>query len=163
MTALNRSSLTITASELDALMATFVADGASDLMNWRAFVNAVEGTARLEGDPDASIETITRTRFSEADAPINQNLLSLALRRIKNHVGQKRLNMKPYFQDFDRHNYRRVTKNQFLAVLDLMGLKLSEQEKEVLARAFQHKEGRNLTSDIDYKRFVMRVDDVETK
>ena len=71
--------------------------------------------------------------------------------------------MKPYFQDFDRHNYRRVTKNQFLAVLDLMGLKLSVQEKEVLARAFQHKEGRNLTPDIDYKRFVMRVDDVETK
>jgi Ca2+-binding EF-hand superfamily protein len=85
------------------------------------------------------------------------------LRQIKSATFQKRLYMKPYFKDYDKHNNCRVTKTQFLAVLDLMGININANEKELLVRAFQHKEGRLVTSDVDYKRFVRRVDQVEQK
>ena len=104
-----------------------------------------------------------RTRFSEADAPVNQEWLEDVLRQIKSATFQKRLYMKPYFKDYDKHNNCRVTKTQFLAVLDLMGININANEKELLVRAFQHKEGRLMTSDVDYKRFVRRVDQVEQK
>ena len=163
MTAVNRANLTLTESELDALMRRFVADGTPDLMDWRAFVQCVEGTERLEADPTSSITTTMRTRFSEADAPVNQEWLEDVLRQIKSATFQKRLYMKPYFKDYDKHNNCRVTKTQFLAVLDLMGININANEKELLVRAFQHKEGRLVTSDVDYKRFVRRVDQVEQK
>ena len=73
MTAVNRANLTLTESELDALMRRFVADGTPDLMDWRAFVQCVEGTERLEADPTSSITTTMLAAWTTH--PINRECL----------------------------------------------------------------------------------------
>jgi hypothetical protein len=74
---------------------------------------------------------------------------------------QKRLHPKPYFQDFDHANNCRVTTTQFAAVLNMMQIALSSYEVDLLIEAFRVRVGRKVTQDVNYKRFVMRVDSVE--
>ena len=84
--------------------------------------------------------------------------LERILTRIKEIVENRRLNLKPYFQDFDRRHQYSVTQNQFSAVMSTLTIPISHSELQVLFYAFMVFEGKKPTERIDYKAFIKRVD-----
>lgn len=70
--------------------------------------------------------------------------------------------MKPYFHDYDKSRRFRVTASQFSSVLDMMKIPLSQKDRQLLIARFSIMDGRKKTDFVNYKQFVMEVDETET-
>ena len=66
-----------------------------------------------------------------------------AMERMRERVEQRRVLLKPCFEDFDRHNMGVVTKNQFRQCLSYLGLTTSEDEMRVLEAKYTNVMGFN--------------------
>lgn len=71
--------------------------------------------------------------------------------RFRGRCYQRRVHMKPMFQDFDQHNYGYVTKNQFRQCLSFLDLNADEDEKEALEAKY---------CDLNGFRYIVFLDDV---
>ncbi|KAK1946667.1 hypothetical protein P3T76_002219 [Phytophthora citrophthora] len=146
-TALNRSGCVLDAADIQTLSEHFRSTRNPDKINWRSFLEA------LDFSHGVSIPTSARSNQEQ-----QQDNVKLILERLRNEVNHRRLHMKPYFQDYDHNNVTRVTKFQFAAVLDMMHLCLKPAEVQTLTYQFAHRDGRKMTSDVNYLSFIQAVD-----
>jgi|EP00670_Eutreptiella_braarudii_P001368 Ca2+-binding EF-hand superfamily protein len=75
------------------------------------------------------------------------------LEHVQTRMATRRVNPKPYFQDFDKIRKERVTRTQFASVLDKMQLALPAEETDLLTDMFVDQRG-----DVDYIKFCNTVD-----
>jgi len=145
--ALAVAGLQLTQRQLDLLTATYSSDKKKNLVDWKVFLKKVTNTEDFSGWAQDDIS---------AQAEIEE-----LLDRIRTYTRHRSLFLRPYFQDYDRNHNWQVTKTQMFSVLDNLGLKLSDTDRELLFNAFTVKEGVRGTNRINYKEFVRLVDDVE--
>ncbi|GLD95924.1 hypothetical protein PINS_up004602 [Pythium insidiosum] len=150
-TALNRSGCVLEASDVNTLTHQFRSSKHSDKVDWRAFLAALETGAEPEASASGG-DTLPAVNGKE-------NITGI-LTKIRLDVNNRRLHMKPYFQDYDHNNVCRVTKFQFAAVLDMMRLGVSPAEVEALQRCFVVRQvpGRKPSTDVNYVDFIQAVD-----
>jgi Ca2+-binding EF-hand superfamily protein len=143
---LARAGINLNASEISVLESTFKSTRRpADCIDWKAFLAAVDASA-------------ISVKLAPEDTGVDLQELDNILYKITDVVEQRRLNLKPYFQDYDKAHFQQVTQNQFSAVMSTLSIPLSFAEKETLFRAFMVKEGRKETNRVDYKTFMLRVD-----
>ncbi|KDO20701.1 hypothetical protein SPRG_13913 [Saprolegnia parasitica CBS 223.65] len=147
-TAINRCGLVVNADDVHTLNAAFASTSRPDQIDYRAFLQAIEATSHTEDCRD------------EVPAPERSPALDALLSRIRTAVEFRRLNMKPYFEDYDHNFLMHVTKTQFAAVLNLMRIELSPAETSLLTSAFAVHHGRQVNPDVHYLRFLEAVDPV---
>ena len=154
--ALGRAGLTLTEATLVALVAKFQSTKHSDCINWRAFVAALEQSAIAAPPHDPS----PKASFDPADA---DGHLRALLGRLRTIISERRLHLKPSFQDYDKHNKLCCSKEQLAAVMDKMQLKTTKDENDVLFNAFKVPEGLHPVGKdfFDYKAFVGAIDPME--
>ena len=115
------------------------------MIAWREFLNAVDSAVVI-------------SKVQPEDSGVDVDDLYKILEKIKETIENRRLNLKPYFQDFDRAHFQQVTQNQFSAVMSTLMIPLSLRELQVLFAAFMVMEGRKQTNRVSYKAFIKRVD-----
>ncbi|RHZ02436.1 hypothetical protein DYB35_009071 [Aphanomyces astaci] len=150
-TAISRSGLHVDANDILTLNSAFQSTTKPDLINYRAFVLAVESTAHVEDCRDH----VVLSKPSEA--------LETLLGRIRTAVDVKsylRLHIKPFFEDYDRNCLMHVSKTQFASVLDMMQLGCTPQEISLLTSTYCVRHGREDNPDVNYLRFIQDVDQV---
>ncbi|KDO18932.1 hypothetical protein SPRG_21621 [Saprolegnia parasitica CBS 223.65] len=147
-TAINRCGLVVNADDVHTLNAAFASTSRPDQIDYRAFLDAIEATSHTEDCRD------------EVPAPEKSPALDALLGRIRTAVEFRRLNMKPYFEDYDHNFLMHVTKTQFAAVLNLMRIELSPAETSLLTNAYAVHHGRQVNPDVHYLRFLEAVDPV---
>ncbi|KAG7380075.1 hypothetical protein PHYBOEH_011584 [Phytophthora boehmeriae] len=149
-TALNRSGCVLDASDIHTLSARFRSVRNPDKIDWRAFLEAMDLSHGIS--VPSSIDS--HDQQPEISDESVQNLLA----RLRTEVNQRRLHMKPYFQDYDHNNITHVTKFQFAAVLDMMQVSVKPAEVQALTRQFAYRDGRKLTDNVNYLAFIKAVD-----
>lgn len=156
--ALGRAGLTLTEATLVALVTRFQSVKHSDCINWRTFVAALE----------ASIEQQQASNFatSSTAAPLTPPELAALeqlLFNLRTIIAERRLHMKPSFQDYDKHNRLCCSKEQLSAVMDKMQLKTTARDNDLLFKAFKVPEGLHPVGKdfFDYKAFVSVIDPME--
>ncbi|EQC31662.1 hypothetical protein SDRG_10827 [Saprolegnia diclina VS20] len=147
-TAINRCGLVVNADDVHTLNAAFASASRPDQIDYRTFLQAIESTAHTEDCRD------------EVPAPDRSPALDALLGRIRTAVEFRRLNMKPYFEDYDHNFLMHVTTTQFAAVLNLMRIELSPAETSLLTHAYAVHHGRQVNPDVHYLRFLEAVDPV---
>ncbi|RLO13734.1 hypothetical protein DYB28_002709 [Aphanomyces astaci] len=150
-TAISRIGLHVDANDILTLNSAFQSTTKPDLINYRAFVLAVESTAHVEDCRDH----VVLSKPSEA--------LETLLGRIRTAVDVKsylRLHIKPFFEDYDRNCLMHVSKTQFASVLDMMQLGCTPQEISLLTSTYCVRHGREDNPDVNYLRFIQDVDQV---
>lgn len=154
-TALNRSGCVLDASDVKTLSAHFLSTKHVDKIDWRAFLDALDRVGSNDNgasDPEAPVQP------TDNDASSNDATITRALERLRREVNHRRLHMKPYFQDYDHTKSSRVTKFQFAAVLDMMKAPLSASDVQALSQHFAVRDGRRVTTDVNYVAFILAVD-----
>eukprot|EP01012_Entosiphon_sulcatum_P068028 TRINITY_DN979_c0_g1_i1.p1 TRINITY_DN979_c0_g1~~TRINITY_DN979_c0_g1_i1.p1 ORF type:complete len:950 (-),score=242.08 TRINITY_DN979_c0_g1_i1:372-3221(-) len=150
--------------ELAALEAQFNYPAAPESFNYVDFCNTLDSvfvTYGLEKSPTKAVTPYKpRARHPlKADTkPLDMpDALGAAdvLRKVKTIIDTRRVNPKPYFQDFDKIRKERVTPTQFASVLDKLRLVLTPGEVQLLVKRFEDARG-----DVDYTRFCLEVDPV---
>jgi Ca2+-binding EF-hand superfamily protein len=68
------------------------------------------------------VKTSTLGKIEERD-PTDTDEMREVWQLIFDKTNQQRIHLKPTFQDFDRTNNGRITKAQFMRVLDRLGIK----------------------------------------
>ena len=142
---LSRAGVQLTGTELLALEAAFRSSKRPDMIAWRDFLDAVDSAVVI-------------SKMQPEDSGVDVNDLLKILEKIKEVIENRRLNLKPYFQDFDRAHFQQVTQNQFSAVMSTLMIPISLRELQVLFTAFMVMEGRVKTNRVNYKAFIKRVD-----
>lgn len=174
--ALGRAGLALTQDSLDSLCAHFQSRKHRDQVNWHALLAELEDCANDLGRSDAQNLTdrqrasggrsgFAAQRANDANAlsPEEHTALAALLARLRAFIAQRRLNVKPYFQDYDKHNLCGVSREQLSAVLDKMQLKVTPNEIQLLFATFQIHEGLHPLGKtfFNYKNFVRQVDATE--
>ncbi|GMH66791.1 hypothetical protein TL16_g04508 [Triparma laevis f. inornata] len=142
---LARAGVQLSGTEILALEEAFKSTKRSDTVAWREFLDAVDNAAVL-------------SKMEPEDSGVDLEELYGICDKIKEIVENRRLNLKPYFQDFDRAHFQQVTQNQFSAVMSTLMIPVSQRELSVLFTAFMVREGKKPTTRVSYKAFIRRVD-----
>jgi len=143
---LARAGVKLNGGELRSLEKRFMSLSRPDMIAWRDFLVGVENANVLQ-QPEAE----------EAEG-VDQEFLSYVMAKITEVVAQRRLNLKPYFQDYDKSNFQQVTDNQFCAAMSTLSIHLTKEERKVLTDAFMVRDGTKKTNRVFYKNFIRRVD-----
>jgi Ca2+-binding EF-hand superfamily protein len=160
--ALSRAGIQLEAYEINAIEKEFRADKNADMINWKKFANTLEGTPNLEKSPTKVPQSGYFGAGAAGVAETNGADLDECLSRIKDFTNIRRLHMKPYFHDYDKSRRFRVTASQFSSVMDMMKVPLTQKDRTLLTDKFTIVEGRKKTNFVNYKAFVMAVDETET-
>ncbi|KAK7507459.1 hypothetical protein BaRGS_00001394 [Batillaria attramentaria] len=115
-----------------------------------ADVESVFTQAGLEKQPTANVppQEIFRVPkpgtvdWQEAD-PNHVDLYEATMDRIRSRVEQRRVLLKPVFQDFDKHNNGHVTRMKFRQALTMVEIPISEPEMHALEGRFYNDMGVN--------------------
>ena len=142
---LARAGVNLTSTELLTLESCFRSIKRTDRVAWREFLDAVDNA-------------VAPPTIEPEDSGVDVDELEKILSKISEMVENRRLNLKPYFQDYDRQHFQQVTQNQFSAVMSTLKIPLSLRELQVLFQAFMVMEGRKSTNRVKYKEFIRRVD-----
>lgn len=104
--------------------------------------------------PDASTTAPAR-RNKELMSPVRLQLLIDLEDKIRTRVKQRRMLLKPAFEDMDKCHCGHITCNQFSRVMHILGFQLDEGELAVLASAYCD---RGTHVDFNYIDFMKSVD-----
>lgn len=141
--------------ELTAICDRYSAEDGRHVLwkNLIADIKMDDGVA-LESCPTKNLPSLKFPVFSEYDSGVDAKALDLLLSKLNHRVVERRNNVKPSFQPFDRKRKSEVSKKQFFSVLKTLGLlPQSAEERDMLVKAFATK-----TGGIHYIRFCQRVD-----
>lgn len=156
-TALNRSGCVLDASDVKTLSAHFLSTKNSDKIDWRAFIDAIDNAGAPSSSEYQQQQQYGDESIEHGLSDANDTIRRI-LERLRLEVNHRRLHMKPYFQDYDHNKISRVTKFQYAAVLDMMKVNLKPQEVQALCQEFAVRDGRRVTSDVNYLAFIQAVD-----
>jgi len=126
---------------------------ATDKILWTRFVDDVSsvfGEPNLEANPLIQLvpsECFLAPKPGTMDwhnaGDDHKELYAEAMQRIRQKVTQRRMLVKPTFQDFDRHNHGHITRKQLRQVLTILELTGSEAEMSAIEARFSNDEGFN--------------------
>lgn len=161
-TALNRSGCVLDAADVRTLSVRFLSAKHPDKIDWRAFLDALDSAAATTDVSSSALERLGGKDDNDKDDNDRNDKDDKAIRRVLERVrlavSHRRLHLKPYFQDYDRNKISRVTRFQFASVLDLMHLDLLPRDVQALSHHFAVRDGRRVTTDVNYVAFVLAVD-----
>ncbi|XP_063718661.1 uncharacterized protein LOC134845608 isoform X2 [Symsagittifera roscoffensis] len=129
---------------------------------YRAFTDLIENTfniPNLEKQPLAEVQRPLQGILQRTLNPledVDEGRLQQIMSELANRVRDRRLNVFPFFKDFDRGKCYsgNVTKNQFARILAILGMTVQPEDFRILCKKFeeQHK------GDINYPAFVQAID-----
>lgn len=142
--------------ELEQLQRIFDKNG---LFNYTEFCNAVNEVPlsakngelpptippRCEASPPPSRRVVERVRVLNPLLPEAEDLLAEAELWLAKKSEQRRLNVKLLFQDYDRSRCGRVTRSQFLRIMDNNDFRLNPDHLDVLLEAYGDEYGREFS------------------
>lgn len=157
-TALNRSGCVLDASDVKTLSAHFLSTKNSDKIDWRTFIDAIDNAGAPSSSSEYQQQQYGDESLEHGLHDGGDDMIKRILERLRLEVNHRRLHMKPYFQDYDHNKISRVTKFQYAAVLDMMKVSLKPPEVQALCHQFAVRDGRRVTSDVNYLAFIQAVD-----
>eukprot|EP00818_Percolomonas_sp_WS_P000501 CAMPEP_0117441458 /NCGR_PEP_ID=MMETSP0759-20121206/3646_1 /TAXON_ID=63605 /ORGANISM="Percolomonas cosmopolitus, Strain WS" /LENGTH=969 /DNA_ID=CAMNT_0005233315 /DNA_START=172 /DNA_END=3081 /DNA_ORIENTATION=+ len=160
---LSSSKLELTKPQNDVLVESYRHSkanlpGAIDYVSFMDDVEQIFVPNGLETQPLASVQDYQpRDRFARTNAQFQKDehdrLFKEAHSKIVQTVRTRRLNLKPFFQEYDRRRKLKVTKTQFASVMSLLQLHLSPREVKVLSRFYEDVRG-----DVDWHAFCSDIE-----
>lgn len=140
-------------SQFNMLCAAYQHPAKKDQVLFSKFVADVESVftqAGLEKEPTSAVppQEIFRVPkpgtvdWKDAD-PNHIDLYEETMSRIRSRVEQRRILLKPVFQDFDKHNNGHVTRMKFRQALTMVDIPISEPEMAALEARFCNDVGAN--------------------
>jgi len=130
---------------------------------YRAFTDLIENTfniPNLDKQPLAEVQRPLQGILQRQLNPLEEGdevRLQTIMRELAMRVKDRRLNVFPFFKDFDRGTCYsgNVTKNQFSRILAILGLTVQPEDFRILCKKFeeQHKQ-----TEINYPAFVQAID-----
>lgn len=100
-------------------------------------------------------DTLLARRKYLATNPDQMGTIEELLSEYRTAVSNKRIHLKPIFQDFDITKNGHVTKAQFLRVLDLLKITAPQNEMQMLLRRYMDKGN---VDEVNYVDFTNDVD-----
>lgn len=155
----------LTQAQFDKLSQYYINKVKPDQVLWKDFLKDIESVftqPNLEKTPTCRVPpqevflvpnpgTVDWSLASDDD----KELVDRTLARLRQRVQQRRLHVKPPFQDFDAHNQQYVTRNQFRQCLTILELHCSEAEMVALGAKYCDDNGFN------YARFLQDLEPAE--
>jgi len=138
---LNMAKLPLSNSEFDMLLDRFKLEGKDGYVKWRDFVDVIDEVftvKQLEKSPGFEVtEPNLRTRYGRNEmSELEREIGEVAKRRFKEYCKGTRLDVKQFFQDWDRNGRNRVTPKQFRQVLTTVKFTLSDDEFNALVKMY---------------------------
>lgn len=160
--AINPCQLELKEKEVSLLEDYYRSRSDSNSIDYKRFCEEIESiftNDQLEKNPLSICEqyqTIKESSMTKLD-PDEEDQVEQVLKKISNRVHQRRIQLFPKFEDFDRVKNGYVTEKQFIRVLDDLSLLslINGIEKSSLFKKFRVQVGGR--QDIDYLSFCHRV------
>jgi len=161
---LDLAGLNLTGEELKAIADAYRSASHTGFVEYLVFSQDVEramAPAGLEQAPLGStqpylpladIEIAAQTRGVDVD----QAMLETLVDKFGDSVRARRLDLLPFFEDYDRINNGCVSRSQFARVLQTISLYTNDRELDVLCKAFNVNVGGRV--DVHYRSFCEAVD-----
>ena len=157
-TALAAAGVPLRPEELDLLEEAYRVDDGE--VQWRELAYIVDGgNEYLEQEPTKTLSPVKR-RDMMATAKLTDSAVLNLLDSLRRFVAFRNMLVKPFFQDYDPHRNRCVTRHQFAAVLNLLKLPVSEADVEALQNSFAAT-GLGQEDKVNYLDFCRRIDPTE--
>ena len=143
-------------------LVNFYRDNATGKVNYKAFCDAMENAFNVDQldkkvhvQPDRPPKGALGRMLGDL-SPAEDDKVRDILSRISDEVRRRRMLLYPYFKDFDRSKAFTgvMTKNQFARVLSLLGLDVSIEDVDLLARKFSDP----TSGDVNYPSFIQVVE-----
>ncbi|KAG7211846.1 hypothetical protein KM043_011069 [Ampulex compressa] len=141
--------------EIDSLINLYKDPNDPDQVCWRTFeddINHVFTVKELEKLPNLKIETPPREIVNlqhkgQSDWQHEQksirDLCEDTLQKIKQRIEERRILLKQFFKNYDRHNHGHVTRSQLRQVLTMAAILLSQEEEFALEQRYNDDLGFN--------------------
>jgi Ca2+-binding EF-hand superfamily protein len=136
--------------QVASLMEYYHDEKKPDMIKWREFTDDTVSipyynTCSDSGMPRDNTEILEMDRLGTENwdgiCPTLATAYERVMARFRGRCHQRRVHMKPMFQDFDQHNYGYVTKNQFRQCLSFLDLNAEEEEKDALEARYCDQHG----------------------
>ncbi|XP_053995712.1 uncharacterized protein LOC128885623 [Hylaeus anthracinus] len=141
--------------EIDALVTLYKDPNDPDRVCWRTFqddIDQVFTVKELEKLPNLRIESppkeiaeLSRRGTSDwqCEKKSMRDLCEEALQKVRNRVKERRILMKQFFKDYDRHNNGHVTRSQLRQILTTVTVLISPEEEFALEQRYNDDLGFN--------------------
>ncbi|KAG6799425.1 hypothetical protein HZU73_05159 [Apis mellifera caucasica] len=142
-------------TEIDSLIALYKDPNDPDRVCWRTFeddidkvftVKELEKLPNLKVEsPPKEIEELNRKGTSDwqCQEKSKRDLCEETLLKIRYRVNERRILIKQFFKDYDRHNKGHVSRSQLRQVLTTAAILLSEEEQFALEQRYNNDLGFN--------------------
>ncbi|XP_018359818.1 PREDICTED: uncharacterized protein LOC108759052 isoform X1 [Trachymyrmex cornetzi] len=150
--------------EIDALIALYRDLDDPDRVCWRVFEDDIDQVFTVKGldklpnlkveSPPQDIAELPRKGVSNWQCqPKNiRDLCEDIMQRVRQRVEERRIFLKQFFKDYDKHNCGHVTRTQFRQVLIIATILLSPEEEFALEKRYNDDMGFN------YTRFLQELE-----
>ncbi|TMW67968.1 hypothetical protein Poli38472_007640 [Pythium oligandrum] len=161
----------VTEAELDLLVKKYlIRDLVANKVDYIRFCNHVEGKSNRFSSQDinsddtlASFAGLTPAADLKCSREVRGNLsdaevatFQAMMQRLSSYCSQRRLLLKPAFQDFDRGRREHITVDQFFRVMTMLKLTIaSEAERKALLKHFSSSHGDRF---VNYVTFCYDID-----
>ena len=163
---LSSMNFVLTDDEFEYLCNKYQTNDPERFFNYRSFnanINKAFTTVGIDKDPVTRVAPVTqndtllaRRKYLATD-PVQQEGMEALLDEYRTAVANKRIHLKPIFQDFDITKNGHVTKAQFLRVLDLLKITAPPAELQMLLRRYMD------LGNVDEVNYVDFTEDVDNE
>ncbi|XP_076637045.1 uncharacterized protein LOC143349586 [Colletes latitarsis] len=141
--------------EIDALIVLYKDPNDPDRVCWRTFADDIDQVftvkeldklpnLRIESPPKEIVELSRKgTSNWQCEQKTIRDLCEDVLEKIRHRVIERRILIKQFFKDYDRHNNGHVTRSQFRQVLTTVTVLLSPEEEFALEQRYNNDLGFN--------------------
>lgn len=153
--ALFAQKIQLTEQEYDLLIGTFAVGEDKSLINYKGFDDEIQRIfteKELEKAPTVVPQEYKAPSILDPKDVLNdheEGLLEDCLRRIGVETKNRRLLMKPYFQDKDKSKCGFVANTRFRSIFDFLKLYVSDREFDIINKRFQ----ASAPNEINYVEF----------
>ncbi|KAI9136857.1 hypothetical protein BKA69DRAFT_1170346 [Paraphysoderma sedebokerense] len=157
---LNLSGLDIGVKELNLMMESY--KNAQNLVNYRAFCTNIDSffvKHELNDNPTAEVHLPTRDQLVKKSNDLStadESRFREIIIELNENVRKRRLNMLPFFNDFDKKSGHigQVTRSRFIRLLSTLDLKISNNDLSIILAKFEDKRSGH----VNYKEFLRVID-----
>lgn len=152
--AMARHTFPVAAQDISLLCDVYADPNSADKVMWKLFVGDVDESENVALQHTLRGQTRKAVSPSRREPTGSDELADQGLRKIALCMQRRNVRLEEFFPDADALRHGFVTANRFRAALTVLGINLSEDELESLARRF--KSERNLNS-VEYHAFYREV------
>ena len=161
-TVVGQAELPLTGDEIEFCLSEWEDPERKDMFNYRNFlkeVNAVFGPTELAKTPlkDPSLPGVIPepSKTIQTLTPTEENFVQIIMRRMKEKVSTRRMNIRDQFEDYDRKPHKRyITKQQFRQSIARLGLSTDKYELDALCKKYKNTD----LDEVNYDQFCIDLD-----